>query len=227
LNDLRFEAHKFKRSIRNSQVFGILNKMRAIIYMFLGFLFISLGAYNLYSGYELENPYVAGFGFAAIIIGAMMALYGISQSRKKPKEMKNINSFKNEPVEREQDGAIEIHAIIQSMGVVAVADKRIRNEEVETIASIYQEMLGMKIRDEEVLEILSEFDDHFDIEQRLERNRSYISPTMKRTIIESCQKVMVSDLEIVRSEENRIMEIGRALGFSDAEINSIIKSTPA
>lgn len=201
--------------------------MRAIIYMFLGFLFISLGAYNLYSGYELENPYVAGFGFAAIIIGAMMALYGISQSRKKTKEMKNINSFKNEPVEREQDGAIEIHAIIQSMGVVAVADKRIRNEEVETIASIYQEMLGMKIRDEEVREILSEFDDHFDIEQRLERNRSYISPTMKRTIIESCQKVMVSDLEIVRSEENRIMEIGRALGFSDAEINSIIKSTPA
>lgn len=205
--------------------------MRAVIYMFLGFVFISLGVYNLYSGYELKNPYVAAFGFAAILIGAMMAMYGISLSRKKPKEMSNKNSINStmplndEAIEREQDGAIEIHAIIQSMGVVAVADKRVRNEEVETIASIYKEMLGMKIRDEEVREILSEFDDHFDIGQRLERNRSYISPTMKRTIIQSCQKVMVSDLEIVRSEENRIIEIGRALGYSDTEVNSIIEST--
>lgn len=203
--------------------------MRAAIYLFLSFLFIILGAYNLYSGYELENPYVAGFGFAAIIIGAMMAMYAITQRRKKSNNMSkknSINSYNNEAVEREPDGAIEIHAIIQSMGVVAVADKRVRQEEVETIASIYEEMLGMKIRDEEVREILSEFDDHFDIEKRLENNRSYISPTMKRTIIQSCQKVMVSDLEIVRSEENRIMEIGRALGFSDAEINSLIESTP-
>ncbi len=203
--------------------------MRAAIYIFLSFLFISLGAYNLYNGYELENPYVAGFGFAAIIIGAMMAMYAITQRRKKSNNMSNknsINSYNNEAVEREPDGAIEIHAIIQSMGVVAVADKRVRQEEVETIASIYEEMLGMKIRDEEVREILSEFDDHFDIEKRLESNRSYISPTMKRTIIQSCQKVMVSDLEIVRSEENRIMEIGRALGFSDAEVNELIESTP-
>lgn len=203
--------------------------MRAVIYLFLGVLFITLGAYNLYAGYELENTYAAGFGFAAIIIGAMMTLYGISQRRKKTKDMsdkKSINSYKNDPVEREPDGAIEIHAIIQSMGVVAVADKRVRDEEVKTIASIYEEMLGMKIRDEEVLEILSEFDDHFDIEERLTRNRSYISPAMKRSIIQSCQRVMVSDLEIVRSEENRILEIGRALGFSEPEINALIESTP-
>lgn len=201
--------------------------MRAVIYMFLGFIFISLGAYNLYSGYELQNAYVAGFGFAAIIVGAMMAMYGISQSRKNPKEISESKPIDSHKDTHEPDGAIEIHAIIQAMGVVAVADKRIRSEEVKTIASIYEEMLGMKIRDEEVREILSEFDDHFDIEERLERNRSFISPTMKRSIIQSCQKVMVSDLEAVRSEKNRIMEIGRALGFSDPEINSIIQSTPA
>lgn len=203
--------------------------MRAIIYMLLGAIFITLGAYNLYGGYELQNAYAAAFGFAAIIIGAMMTMYALSQRRKNRKDMNkksSINSFKNDPIEREPDGAIEIHAIIQAMGVVAVADKRVRKEEVETIAGIYEEMLGMKIRDEEVREILSEFDDHFDIEERLKRNRSFISPTMKRTIIQSCQKVIVSDLEIVRSEENRIMEIGRALGFTDPEINSIIESTP-
>ncbi len=203
--------------------------MRTVIYMFLGILFIGMGAYNLYAGYELEKVYVAAFGFGAIIIGAMLAMFGVSirrKSRKMTKEKNPINSYKDDPVEREPDGAIEIHAIIQSMGVVAVADKRVRNEEIKTIAAIYEEMLGLKIRDEEVREILSDFDDHFDIEERLTRNRSYISPAMKRSIIQSCQKVMVSDLEIVRSEENRIMEIGRALGFTDPEIETLIATTP-
>lgn len=203
--------------------------MRMLIYLTIGILFICFGAYNLYGGYELEKPLFAAFGFGAIIIGAMLAMFGISQKRKSQtvtEKTNSINSYKNEAIDREPDGALEIHAIIQSMGVVAVADKRVRDEEVKTIASIYEEMLGLKIRDNEVREILSEFDDHFDIEERLERNRSFISPTMKRAIIQSCQKVMVSDLEIVRSEQNRIMEIGRALGFSDAEIEALIASTP-
>ena len=204
--------------------------MRAIFYIIIGIIFILLGAYNLYGGYELEMPMVAAFGFGAIIIGALLGLFGLGQRSKgkKVKEAPNsINSYKEDTAIKEQDGAIEIHAIIQSMGVVAVADKRVRQEEVDTISSIYEKMLGMKIRDEEVREILSEFDDHFDIEERLERNRSFISPTMKRIIIQSCQKVMISDLEIVRSEQNRIMEIGRALGFSDPEIETIIVSTPS
>ena len=209
---------------------GLKSIMRALFYIIIGILFVFLGAYNLYSGYELEMPMVAAFGFGSIIIGALFGLFGLSQ-RSKGKKMKqapnSINSYKEDNTIKEQDGAIEIHAIIQSMGVVAVADKRVRQEEVDAISSIYEEMLGMKIRDEEVREILSEFDDHFDIEERLERNRSYISPTMKRIIIQSCQKVMISDLEIVRSEQNRIMEIGRALGFSDPEIEAIIISTPA
>ena len=136
--------------------------------------------------------------------------------------MVSINSYSGEAVDREQDGAIEIHSIIQAMGVVAVADKRIRQEEVDMIAQIYEEMLGLKIHDKEVREILSEFDDHFDIEERLTRNRSLISPAMKRMIVQSCQKVMVSDLEIVTSEENRVTEIGRALGFSDTEIQTLV-----
>ena len=203
--------------------------MRAIIYIILGIVFICFSIYNLYGGYELENPFIAAFGFGGIIIGALLTLFGFSRrgSNKKGKQtMSSINSYSGDSAEREPDGAIEIHAIIQSMGVVAVADRLVRQEEVDTISGIYEEMLGMKIRDEEVREILSEFDDHFDIEERLTRNRSYISPAMKRIIIQSCQKVMVSDLEIVRSEENRIDEIGRALGFTDNEIETLIKTTP-
>ena len=111
--------------------------------------------------------------------------------------MSSGNSYTGNDTVKEEDGALEIYAIIQAMGVVAVADNRVRQEEVDTIASIYEEMLGMKIRDEEVMEILSEFDENFNIEERLEKNRAFISPAMKKAIIQSCQKVMVSDLEIV------------------------------
>lgn len=204
--------------------------MRMLFYILIGIIFISFGAYILYSGYEIENPTISGFGFAAIIIGAMFAMFGVSQRKKAkamPDETASLMSLEDEtPQNVEEDSSIEIHAIIQSMGVVAVADKRIRQEEVETIASIYEEMLGMKIQNEEVRSILDEFDDHFDIEEHLTRNRSLISPSMKRTIIQSCRKVMVSDLETVRSELDRILEIGRALGFSDAEIEDIIAATP-
>ena len=203
--------------------------MRRLIYITIGILFTCSGAYNLYGGYELEKPIFAAFGLGSIIIGALLILFGLSQkkaSKKMADTTSSINSINNTNPIQEQDGAIEIHAIIQSMGVVAVADKRVRQEEVDIISSIYEEMLGMKIRDKEVREILSEFTEHFDIKERLERNRSFISPIMKRAIIQSCQKVMVSDLEIVRSEENRIMEIGKALGFSEPEIEAIIAATP-
>ena len=50
--------------------------------------------------------------------------------------MVSINSYSGEAVDREQDGAIEIHSIIQAMGVVAVADKRIRQEEVDMIVML-------------------------------------------------------------------------------------------
>jgi len=200
--------------------------MRAVIYVLIGLLMIVLGAYNLYGGYELGSPGYSAFGFGFIIIGAMMTLFGISMRKrnsadKPPEDSMSVNPVKDMP---DDNGEVEIRALIQAMGVVAVADKRVRPEEVETIANIYEEMLGMKIPQEEIRNILTEFDDHFDFEENLERNRSRISPTMKRVLIECCQKVMVSDLEIVRAEENRIMEIGRALGFSDPQIENIIAS---
>ncbi len=60
--------------------------MRAVIYIILGILFICLGAYNLYSGYELENFLIAGFGFGSIMIGAIMILFGVSRLPNKKKD---------------------------------------------------------------------------------------------------------------------------------------------
>lgn len=204
--------------------------MRAILYILIGILLIAFGAYNLYGGYELDNPTFASFGFGSIVIGAIVTLFGFSHRNTASTDDKTMLDEIESVIpksEEEENGEIEIRALIQAMGVVAVADRQIRQEEVTEIANIYEEMLGLKIQDKEIRKILSEFDDHFDFEENLVRNRSHISPTMKRVIIQSCQKVMVSDLEIVRSEQNRIMEIGRALGFSDPQTETIINTTKA
>ena len=113
-------------------------------------------------------------------------------------------------------GQTEIRALIQSMGVVAVADGKIRHREVAAIAEIHEQVLGLEISEDEVREILTEFDDRFDISDRLVRDRGQISPAMKKMIIECCQRVMVSDLEVPPSEISKVHEIGAALGYSNA-----------
>ena len=86
-------------------------------------------------------------------------------------------------------------------------------------------MLGIKIDEAEIREILSEFGPDFDIAKRLDRDRGLISPTMKRLIVQSCHLVMVSDLEIDNSETAQINEIGMALGFSQGDIDDILATT--
>ena len=98
------------------------------------------------------------------------------------------------------------------------------NELLDSIARIHEQMLGIRISHEEIREILSEFGPDFDITQRLVESRAKISPTMKRLIVQSCHLVMVSDMEVSGREENRIHEIGLALGFDQSEINDLIAS---
>jgi len=83
-------------------------------------------------------------------------------------------------------------------------------------------MLGIRINSREVREILSEFDETFDIKARLKADRAKISPLMKRKIVQACHLVMTSDLEIRDSEVSKIHEIGEALGFSTTEIEQIV-----
>ncbi|MDJ0612237.1 MAG: hypothetical protein QNJ29_01070, partial [Rhizobiaceae bacterium] len=92
------------------------------------------------------------------------------------------------------------------------------------IVNVHDQMLGVRITHEEVREILSEFGPEFDIVGRLTANRSKISPSMKNTIVQCCQLVMVSDREVVKPEQNRVQQIGLALGFDQTEIEDLVAS---
>ncbi|MGI9350030.1 MAG: hypothetical protein ACR2O3_00590 [Rhizobiaceae bacterium] len=181
-----------------------------------GIALILAGAAGIYSGYSGDDAVIAGSGWGAMIIGTLITLFGFGK--------RTSDRVENPDPESADHAHAEIRALVQSMGVIAVADKKIRDQEIETIARIHEQMLGIGITDDEIREILSEFTEDFDITKRLARDRGRISPMMKRLIVQSCHLVMISDLEIVRAEENRIHEIGLALGFDPSEIEDLIAS---
>ena len=188
--------------------------MRGTFLIIAGLLLIAAGAIGLYNAYEGANTGYAAVSLGAIIVGVLALLGGIGS---------RVGNFMTPPssTKREQ-GYTEIRALIQSMGVVAVADGKIRQREIAAITDIHEQVLGLQISESEVREILSEFGEDFDITKRLERDRGHISPAMKRMILESCQRVMVSDLEVPPSEVSKVHEIGEALGFAKKDIDAII-----
>ncbi|MEM9277147.1 MAG: hypothetical protein AAGA76_01085 [Pseudomonadota bacterium] len=182
----------------------------------IGIALVLAGAAGIYTGYSGDEVLTASGGWVALIVGALVTLFGFGK--------RTSDKVTTPDRETSEHGQTEVRALVQSMGVVAVADKKIRDQEIGTIAGIHEQMLGISISEEEIREILSEFNNDFDITKRLTRDRAKISPMMKRLIVQSCHLVMVSDLEIVRPEENRVQEIGLALGFDQTDIDDLIAS---
>jgi uncharacterized tellurite resistance protein B-like protein len=182
----------------------------------IGVLLIGAGAIGIYSGYSGSDWAIASAGWAGVIIGALATLFGFGK-----RASETVASPHREVTEHAN---IEMRALVQSMGVVAVADAKIRDLEIETIINVYDQMLGVRISPEDVRKILGEFGPGFDITKMLTQNRSKISPTMKRTIVQCCHLVMISDKEVVKTEQHRVKEIGLALGFDQSEIEDMISS---
>jgi len=180
----------------------------------LGLLILIAGIITLYLGYSGGDGTLAALGWVCLIVGTFLLIFGLHRF---------VSGFLNPPTEEIMEhGHAEVRLLIQCMGVMASADGKIDEKEVETIEEIHARMLGIRINSREVREILSEFDETFDIKARLKADRAKISPLMKRKIVQACHLVMTSDLEIRDSEVSKIHEIGEALGFSTTEIEQIV-----
>lgn len=189
--------------------------MQKIIIGPLGIILIVGGMVCLYFGYSNDSAGTAAIGWGAILLGTLFALLGLHQTVDRL-----LNPVREDP--EVQYGHAEVRLLIQCMGVMARADGKIDSKEVETIEEIHARMLGIAINSQEVAEILSEFDQGFDINRRLRESRSMVSPLMKRKIVQACHLVMASDLKIRQSEMSKIIEIGASLGFSKLEVEEII-----
>ena len=188
--------------------------MRGNFLVIIGALLIIGGAFALYMGYSSRDASWIAIAWAAIIAGTLALLSGIGRK---------VKSFMDQKPNNNADYAhAEIRTLVQSMGEMAAADGKIDPREVSTIADIYQRMLGITISNEEVNEILAEFDQNDDIASKLNADRQMVTPTMKRMIIQSCYLVMIADGIKAQSEMIRLLEIGDALGINKTEVGHLI-----
>lgn len=169
-------------------------------------VFALIAAHNAGSGVALA--------WLAIVIGLLTIVGGV---------VGFMTSFMSSQHSPESDyGATEIRLLIQCMGAVAAADGEIAAQEIGTIARIYQRVLGLSIDEDEVADILSQFNAGFDIAGRLEAEREKLSPQMRQCIVKSCYLVMMSDLVEDQTESGKITEIGMALGYTSQQVDDLV-----
>ena len=184
------------------------------IIIILGLLLIALGGFALYFAYENAHAMAATGAWIAIIGGTLVLLGGIARF---------MSQFMSPQHAVESDyGQTEIRLLIEAMGTMAAADGKIAEQEIETIAQIYERMLGSRIALKDVRAILDNLSVNFDITPRLAAERGNLSPQMRRLIFNCCYLVMMSDLVEERREQDAMRRIGNALGFSNEQIADMI-----
>ena len=188
--------------------------MNGKVIIVLGLLLIVLGGFGLYFAYENASPSGATIAWVMIVGGTLVLLGGIARF------MSQFMSPQHAVESRY--GPTEIRLLVQSMGTMAAADGKITYQEIETVAQVYEHMLGSRIALKDVRSIVDDLGMHFDIVSRIESQRSRLSPQMRRLIFNCCYLVMMSDLVEERREKETMRRIGNALGFDNEQIADMI-----
>lgn len=187
--------------------------MNGKVIIALGLLLIVLGGVGLYYAYEAQNPMNAALAWGAIIVGALALMGGIARF------MTGFMAPQRAP--ESTYGKTEIRLLVEAMGAMAAADGKIADQEITTVAEVYERMLGTRIDTSDVREILNGIDEDFNIAGRLAAARAQLSPHMRRLIINCCYLVMMSDLVEAPAEKDRLHEIGRALGLTGEQVDDL------
>lgn len=183
----------------------------------IGGAIIAIGAVKLAIGYSLPNFGVVGMGWLAILAGAYVGIRGF---------MRHMSSaLKPDAEAHGEEGHAEIRLLVQAMAAMAMADRTIADEEVAEFAAVHREMLGLSIAPEHVRAMLADIDDQPDIAATLAAARADLPPVMREAILKACHRVMVSDRITDRAEEDKLAEIGAALGFRPEQIDRLTKQS--
>lgn len=160
------------------------------------------------------SPWISNLAKMGILVGMVVFLVRTHRA---------VRAFLYPPQTGEtKQGEIEMRLLIQTMGLIARADGKIEDSEIDTICEIHARLFGINLSKEEVEEILSELGSPIEILGSLTQNKSKISPLMKQKIIQACHLVIISDLDIDDKESAQIGAIGLALGFSNPEIKEMV-----
>lgn len=184
--------------------------MQSMLKISVGVALLVAGVIGLTLGYGGDNALIIALSWAALLIGAGLLVFGISVYRKEQKRP-----------QQPQYTDLEKRMLIQSMACVANADGKVRDIEVVAICNIHEQLLHMPVSQKEVHDIIGDTTSK-EILKGLKTHADDIGDHMKRIIIQSCQLIMISDSEVVNIEENRIHEIGKAIGLKKNHVDELI-----
>ncbi|MFZ1813786.1 MAG: DUF533 domain-containing protein [Rhizobiaceae bacterium] len=187
-----------------------MNASKRII---VGTALVAAGAGALYLAYS-GNRYALGFaGWAAILTGAVLLMNGLSALY----AQKHVAPAP-QPVSLART---DINLLVRAMASMARADGRIEQREISTIVDICELMLGPTIKPSEIRTLVTSSASE-DMAASLERQRDQLDAMARALIFRSCHLVMIADLEIAGVEDQRLHAIGKALGFSQSEMEAMI-----
>lgn len=185
--------------------------MQSITKSLVGLVLLILGIIGLSIGYSSTNAIVSALSWASLLIGGFLLVFGIANYRRMRPRKSNTPSYSN----------IEKRLLVQSMACVANADGKVRDIEVTAICNIHEQLLKTPIKHDEVRDLLDDTRTE-DILKKLSLHSSEISNHIKHIIIQSCHLIMISDSEIAHTEENRIHDIGAAVGLTKSKVDELI-----
>ena len=153
--------------------------------------------------------YVLAYG--AILVGGLQFLVGLFQFA-----VSNLKS----PRRRARDRAENtVKATLQAMLATSIADGQLQDEEVQTIARIYEQLIGGKLDSKTIKDAArSMLVNEFDIVDALYQGRSRIEVGQEPLILKAAYLVAASDGTIGEDEKKILVRVAIALGMTKDDI---------
>ncbi len=153
-----------------------------------------------------------GFGLWISLLLIISLVMLRSRNKKKKLEMLLLDTSE---YERE---------LIKIMGLMAYADGKIKNDEVETIQSIYEQVSDNKIEKEKIKAIPKLLDKDYSIELYAQKLSEKFTKDKKILLIKAASLIAMSDGKFADKEISFISNLTAELNVEEKEVLDIFKS---
>ncbi|ADN77422.1 hypothetical protein Fbal_3223 [Ferrimonas balearica DSM 9799] len=152
--------------------------------------------------------------YVVLIIGAISLLKGLFELL--------VYAFKSKEKKAEHHAHLGLKTVYQSMLLVAMADGKLDQSELVTMADIFQQLTAQNISPEELkagAEAVGADPDAFIKE--LKRNASQVELDFKTLAVRAAVHISVCDGALAEAEQARVNDIAGALGFSPVQVEQV------
>jgi len=174
----------------------------------IGGTLVTVVTYSAASG---GGTYVVTYG--AIAVGGIQFLVGLFQYLG--------YQMKGEEGKQEVHAEASLRAILRAMMATAAADGEIEDSEVDSIATIYEQIFGATLEENWIRENAEQMlKDDFDIYEAISDEKDIIDPNIIPLVFQASYFVAAADGTIDDNESKILMKIANALGMSDTDIQN-------